>query len=519
MPRKATSQVSLLLQVRPRKRWASPDVPEFDPNWIAEFRFPGRRPIRESTHLPVCEDCLADRRRGKSLAESCGCRMEARRCAEVRFKSLQAGWLTEKMEVQQWSRKHAEFSLPAVLNLFRETLVHARAPGAEGDLLPFLHAADAALAPLLREWMGGRVPVALGRLPLRPVWDLYERGSVESKDEVLGAVRQVYEAATGRPVTGAFVDEFNAGLLRAFAALYQEYGRRGWSVRGAAPADAWVQLRALRPAPAIDWETPAPWNTTIKSLLGRVKSLFGRESRQRHLFELANQLPDMRGLEECALPLPTPDNRKALSAAQAAVLAEKLPLLKETDPRAWLMLRMVMIMGTRSIEAKAVRRGWIERDGATGEVLLVKRQRLDFALKDRASKVVYELPFHEEDADVLEMIATVRDPERSIYDLDNEGQVDAVYRRASLWMKEAGVVDKDSTQTLYLLRKTRITAAARAHGMGAAQTQGGHAAQATTEGYYVEPTKRGIAMSQAEVSATLSRALEPWVPGVPGVKA
>ena len=524
MPRQATSQVSLVLQVRPRKRWANAEVPEYDPNWIAEFRFPGKKPIRESTHLRVCEDCLSDRRRNKDLDETCGCRIEARRAAEDRFKSLQAGWLTDKMEVQQWSRKYAEFSVGAVVNLFRETLTRTRKPATDSDLLPFLERADASLSELLAQWKAEKLPVGLTRLALRKVRELYSRCSLASRDDNLDALDLFYESVSGRKVDDGFVDELDANWTRRFAALYQEYGRRGWAVRGKAPKDAWAQLRALQPQPAIDWETPASWNTTIKSVLSRVKAIFGGDSLEKYIHELANQMPDMRGFRECSLSLPMPDNRDAMTLEQFNKLTKALPALRETDERKWLIINLAMIAPLRSIELLAVQTHWLEVDG--DDVLLIVKQRREegFRLKDRDSKSEREIVLP---ADMVETIRRLAPNGGSIYGVGAPmkyhekprkwkpvNELDKLYRRTNEWLREGGYVSDDSDQVLYVIgRKTGATVRARLHGEETAGLALGHAkGSSVTRERYIDGRVRLETVSTDAARSVLNKPRMPWVP-------
>lgn len=523
MPRLATSQVSLVLQVRPRKRWAS-DVPEYDPNWIAEFRFPGKMPIRESTHMRVCEDCLEDRRRSKDLDETCGCRIEARRTADERFKSLQAGWLTDKMEVQQWSRRHAEFSVGAVVNLFRETLVRARKPTTDADLLPFLDRADEALSDLLADWKAEKLPVGLARLSLRTVREHYTRCSLESRDDNLSALDLFYESVSGRSADDGFADELDANWTRRFAALYQAYGRKGWAVRGKAPKDAWAQLRALQPQPAIDWETPASWNTTILSVISRVKSIFSLKSQERYIHEIANQLPDMKSFRECSLALPTPDNRDAMTLEKFDELVKALPALRETNERMWLLIMMAMIAPLRSIELLAVQTHWLEVDGE--DVLLIVKQRREegFRLKDRDSKSEREIVLP---AEVVETIQRLAPNGGSIYGVGTPlkyddtkrkwktvWDLDKLYRATNTWLREGGFVSADSDQVLYVIgRKTGATVRARLHGEDTAGLALGHArGSSVTRERYIEGRVRLESVSTDQARDVLRRSRKPWEP-------
>jgi hypothetical protein len=221
--------------------------------------------------------------------------------AEERFLALQASWLTDKMEIQEWSRKHADFSVGAVVALFQQTLQRTRPPSAEADIQPFLQRAEESLSELLNLWKAQKLPSGFARLSLRIVRQTYERSSLASRADNLTSLKLFYESVSGSALDDGYVDELDANWTRRFAALYQEYGRRGWSVRGNAPKDAWAQLRAMHPPPAIDWETPASWNTTIKSTVARVKAIFGGDSMEKYLHELTNQMPDMRGFRECSL--------------------------------------------------------------------------------------------------------------------------------------------------------------------------------------------------------------------------
>jgi integrase len=387
--------------------------------------------------------------------------------------------------------------------------------------LPVAEWADAKATARAELWHQGRLSEleaitkprekqAEARMKLAVVTEAYGRCSLQSAGDNVDALELVYTAVTGKAVSDGFVDEITVQMFRRFAALYQEYGRRGWAKRGEGPTDAWAQLRALKPAPELDWETPATWNTTIRSTLARVKSIFGAEAREKYLHSIADALPaSLHGLKDFSLNLPKPDNRDAMTQAQYLALVTALPGLREMDLRMWLLVRMAMETGLRSIELLAIRRDWLEVDSA-GTVLLVVKQRSNFRLKDRQSKMVREIPLP---TDVLEGIRELSQSQAmSIYGLATPGQIDALYRRVNSWVRSGGYVAADSDQVLYVVgRKTRSTALARTHGMTAAAAAAGHANSATTATYYVSPTVRAHALSSEETAAALQAERTPFL--------
>ncbi len=445
---------SVVIQPRPSKRWADPNVPECDPNWVVRFSLPGR-PVRvESSRLPVCERCLEDRGAKRVLVDSCGCRKPVLEWANAKLDVLAQLWHTGRLD-----------ELGQILN-----------------------------------------PKEAKCLKLSRVVELYGRCSLDAAVDNLASLKLFYEAPTGKLLAAGFVDELTANHTRKFAALYQEYVRRGWGKRGTAPADAWEQLRALNPTPAIDWKTPSSANTTIRSVLARVKSIFGPDAREKYIHEIAAELPDMREFRECNLSLPKPDNRDAMSQVQYRALMDALPALREMDARMWLLVRIAMVTGLRSVELLAIQRSWIEVDEKR-TVLLVVKQRADFQLKDRESKVVREIPLP---ADVLQTIRSL-EGKGSIYALDTKSAIDALYRRVNSWVRMGGFVAEDSDQVLYVVgRKTRATAHARTLGIQSAADALGHATSATTQANYIEPTLRVQTMSDEETAEALTTPRQPW---------
>lgn len=448
---------SLVVQPRPSARWASPGVPEFDPNWVARFSLPGRPVKVESTRLPVCDGCLADRGAKRPLREKCACRALAAEWADVKLGVMAELWHQGRLD----------------------------------------------------ELRGMVKPREVKRLALTRVLEVYATASVETRADNMAALKFVYETATGKLVKDGFVDEVTPALLRRFAAVYQEYGRKGWAKRGVGPVDAFAQVRAMKPQPALDWETAASWNTTIRSNIGRLKSIFGPESREKYIHTLADELPDMTALREFSMALPKPDNRDAMSQEQFLAMVEALTGLRTHDVRMWLMIRMAMATGLRSVELQAIRRDWLEVDGS-GQVLLVVKQRAESKLKDRKSKQVREIPLP---ADVVEEITKLladSKPADSIYGLETQAMVDALYRRVNAWLRAGGYVSESSDQVLYVVgRKTRATAQARAHGLQAAADALGHATNSTTAAYYVEPTVRVTPMTVQETADALRAGRKP----------
>jgi hypothetical protein len=390
------------------------------------------------------------------------------------------------------------------------------------------------------------------------------------------ALRNLVEGIFGGRLEEVAIEDLTWARIVDWARMYQEYGRRGWTVRevrgqrsegrgqieeeqekDGLRRSRWGELRGLLASgklPKLDVETVAPWNTTIKTVVRMVKACLGNKARSMMLLSVADRLPVLRWTEPKAavLALPCPKGRQ-FERGQYERFWEALPKLRVSDPQLWLYLQLALKLGTRSREPLAVRQHWLEAEAdpdgrTTGNVVLLLQNRPEegFYLKarDRSRPRLLAL-----ERDVVEVISQVMCPvlaprvggkgwKRALrFGKGGErlGLADAVgarqdhvsvlgcrtrtdgavlYRRASAWIR--GFVPGGSA-TLYLLRHNAITARAVHEGPMAAAQAAGHALGSTvTLSTYVEPQQVLRALSDASLapSTVFSRPRVAWEPGV-----
>lgn len=486
---------NLVRQVKPKKRWRDPAVPAYDPNWIVEFRLPGQKPMRESSKMPLCDKCLAEEKNPVQTRPDCriqNCQADVRRWADARLGELSGDWKQDRIKPKK------------------------AAPGS-------------------------------GRLMLVEVLTLYRAKGPEDKEEGARLFEQVVTRTTGRAIETVAVEELVPSWWRNWARMYQEYGRRGWTTKGKAPKDAWKTLRETLPSlPALDYETPMTANTTIKSVMAKVKSVVGPESRSRYLVDLEGRWP-LKSLEEwrtTKISVLTPDTTFQLEPAVYTQMHEQHPLLKTTDPQLWLAIALMWRTGVRPGELVAATTRWLEVgtipqfDEKGGQLsplqqvyLVVKNRAGQFKMKSRRSKQQRIWPL---DAEIVEMVEKVAIPGGSLLGLsaDLDGaeddiratrranktpeerlaiEADNLLRRTSSWIRECGVT---GTHTNYNFRKVVGTVKAAKEGAGAVAVALGHSTEKTGQRYYVGKSVPIAALSQDDLSPAkvVGTSRTSWVP-------
>lgn len=416
IPRPVSGGYKLHIQPRAISRRKDPLVPEFEPNWIARIRLPGRDVRPESTKILVCEDCMADKVRGKTPRESCPCKADADLWAYARLSSL--------------SRLHAD--------------------------------------QRLQEELDRTKPKAKLRVRMDRVLAIYDAScDLRDKAKTLSGVRRLCSQWFGRSAAEVWADEWEEEGMRRWVRMSQEVGRRWLRDNARAPEEAWPTVRALSSLPPIDERRPESWNRTIKSGLAQLSQVLGEDGRKRYLRELAAELPPlMPWLIKHGLQLPTRDNRVDFTSEQIDALERELPQLRTENIHAWLMVQLAFLSGWRSgAEIKAVQRHWFMRY-PDGSLRLERRQRPEdgYELKT-SSETVTHVPVPAEVADYITALA----PDAPLF-----GNADATYRRCNDWLVEKGVVPAEWEHRLYALRKLNATARARISGTAAAGAALGH---------------------------------------------
>lgn len=319
---------SLYRLPKPSKRWKLEGVREYNVNWTVYFFVGEKEPLVRSASLyPICVKCL-EVEHGKDPVEerkSCECHRGAARWAESFLKTqvelMRAGQM-KKLEELRTPTKWTPVS--EVLAVYRE-----RGPGDRVQRLNYLDS--------------------------------------------------IYEQTTGRETARMQWDDLTGDLLRDWAELRQEAGRKGWLGAGAGknmPAKGWETLRAAKAAnklPRLDTSTVAEWNTTIVNYLASVKSIFGESARGNELRGL--NIPPLESFLAVKLKkvLPVPEGHKEIPENVMAAIEKALPKLLVEDPLAWTFFMICDESGLRPVSVCRLSNADL-RTLSTQEAAEVKRQ-------------------------------------------------------------------------------------------------------------------------------------------------
>lgn len=477
---------SLSRQPKPANRWKVAGVREFDPNWIVVFCQGGKKVTKSAKLYPVCERCVAEEGNPVKTRPNCDCQRGARKWAQVFLETqtelLRQGEMEKLQELvapTKWSR------LTEVLEVYRE-----RGPGDRVQRLNYLDA--------------------------------------------------ICQQARGKETRNMQWDELTGDLLRDWAELRQEAGRRGWLGAGAGknmPKDGWEKLRALKVQnrlPRLDTETVAEHNTTIVNYLSSVKSIFGPAARENELRGL--RIPPLESFLAVKLKkvLPLPEGHKEIPAQVMAVIEKNLPQLLKDDPQAWTFFSICDESGLRPVsvcrlakedlrvidaeEAAAVKRQmakeWNVKEDALcdfGALLKVGATKRGLPITTPLSAVVAQraLQLSEPDSELADALGKLAVAKQRITDHKAEhgdadtsidwrrvltraerqvrrakallGKgVDDTYNRLNAWLRKCGL---DGNQAAYLLRHRKGQAMRQFGGKLAVSAALGHKGEAMADRY------------------------------------
>lgn len=269
---------------------------------------------------------------------------------------------------------------------------------------------------------------------------------------------------------------FCAVRLREWVRMRQEHFRRGWTVRGAAPADAWETLRADLKAnrlPGIDKTEVMECNTTILSYLRCAKAVFANNGE--YLPGLA--LPELREFlgdgskrnPGFSVDVAAPEGHREIPADVRAKLPGALAKLRRDAPRVWAFNALEQWTGARPVTIRRLGRDalTVNADGS-GVVALPTTKG--------GKPVMWPLP-----ADVVDGLLAVA-TDASLIGADAEG----TYRAHNEWLTGLGLV---GTQKSYLFRHARLQQLRDHGGVEMAAAGGGHRTTAMVQRKYTEAQK------------------------------
>ena len=252
-------------------------------------------------------------------------------------------------------------------------------------------------------------------------------------------LKAVLTEATGLVPEKLPMDEgrVSRALLLGWVRMRQEYFRRGWSVKGAAPLDAWDRLRADMKAgklPGIDKETVMEGNTTVLSYLRCAKAVFANQ--REYLTGLI--LPELRELLTFTVDLAVPEGHREMPEELKASLLADLGRLREDDPRQWAFVMVCAWTGARPVQVTRMRGDALQQ--VNGEdVLMVPAAKHGLASRVKINPGT---------AAGLREVMTAE----SLVGANSDADKLRLHRQVNKWMTGHGAV---GTHKAYMLRHMR----------------------------------------------------------------
>lgn len=261
-------------------------------------------------------------------------------------------------------------------------------------------------------------------------------------------------------------------LLLGWVRLRQEHARKGWTVDGKAPDDAWEKLRTqLKEGklPGVDKQTVMQCNTTIKTYLRCAKAVFANE--REYLVGLP--LPPLEALMKFSVDLAAPEGHREIPTEILTKLWADAPRLAREEPKVWAFNRIVSWTGARPITVRQLNGAALTvlEDG-TGELALPS------AKGGKAVRVAI-------DAMTVQALKAVRTDE-SLLGAKHKTEAEQIYRSHNDWLTKHGM---DGTQKTYLLRHMRLQQYREVGGVELAAAGGGHTTTAMVERKYTQGAK------------------------------
>jgi hypothetical protein len=279
----------------------------------------------------------------------------------------------------------------------------------------------------------------------------------------------IWEEVTGLECEDIPVSEalWTREALLGWVRMRQEHFRRGWTVPGAEPVDAWARLRAdlrARSLPGIDKTTVMECNTTVQTYLRCAKSVFANSGE----YLLGLKLPDLVEFRRFAVDLAAPKGHREMDEAAVLRMREDSARLARERPEVWAFHVLVGWTGARPVTLKALR----------GDALLV--------LADGTGKVL--LPGTkggnavrvDVDAEAVEALRAVMTAE-SLIGARHKTDATRIHLEHNAWMRACGVT---GTLMSYLFRHARLQQLRTVFDVETAATGAGHTTTAMVRRVY-----------------------------------
>lgn len=261
-------------------------------------------------------------------------------------------------------------------------------------------------------------------------------------------------------------------LFLGWVRMRQEHFRRGWSMKNAAPLDAWTELREALKAgklPGIDKDTPMECNTTIQTYFRCAKAVFAN-SRE---YLVGLKLPDLREFLAFSVDVEAPKGHRGLDEAVQTALAENVGRLAVEMPKVHAFYLVATWTGARPVTIKSL-------PGAALRLLPSGEGEIDLPAAKGGRGVCVRV-----DAEAARALEAVRTP-LSLIGASSRTEADHIYRAHNEWLTSQGV---SGTLKSYQLRHRRLQQYREHGGLELAAAGGGHTTTAMVERRYTQGAK------------------------------
>lgn len=283
-------------------------------------------------------------------------------------------------------------------------------------------------------------------------------------------LRMMMEEVSGLDAEEIDVSEewFSAVRVREWARMRQEYFRRGWSEKWAAPmapADAWATLRAeLRAGklPGLDKTEVMLCNTTILGYLRSAKTVFANSGE----YLPGLKLPELREFLGCSIDVAVPEGHREIPGDVLGRILQEAPRLRVVSPKVWLFNELAAWTAARPITILRLGREALRVNADGSGVVSLPTTK-------RGNPVMWPVPA--EVVDVALAVAT----EGSLVGTNGE----RTYRASNDWLTGLGLV---GTKKISIYRHARLQQMREHGGVELAAAAGGHTSTAMVEKKYTE---------------------------------
>lgn len=302
---------------------------------------------------------------------------------------------------------------------------------------------------------------------------------------------------TGREIAEIEVTDavFCREHLTHWARMTQEHFRRGWSVRGAEPADAWQRLRTelksgrlaagtewpkiedaellkvLRSGvfPGVDKTTVMECNTTINTYLRCAKAVFA--NNREYLPGLV--LPGLEELLKFTVNVAAPEGHREFDPAVLAALQADAPRLAREEPKVWAFNRIIAWAGARPGVIKKLPGSALRVLGDGTGVIMVPAAKGGM----KSSPPV--------DAECVAALMAVK-TDASLIGARHKTEAKDIHNAHNAWMTSHGMT---GTLKSYVFRHVRLDQYREVFDSETAAALGGHRSTAMVEKKYTQNRK------------------------------